>query len=64
LGFGRVVGWDEPGVAVGAEVDPPAIVVNQGVVAPAKQHPVVDAGGAPGAPRCDVVGIGRVRWSV
>ena len=33
------VGWDEPGVAVGAEVDLPAAVVDRGVVESAEQDP-------------------------
>ena len=44
-----VVGWDEPRVAVSAEVDLPAAVMDGGVVQSAEQHPVVDAGGVTAA---------------
>ncbi len=49
--------WDEPGVAVGAEVDLPAAVVDRGVVVSAEQHTVVDAGVPPAVPGSDVVGV-------
>src|SRR5688572_20762347 len=55
--FARFVGWDEPGVAVSAEVDLPAAVMDCGVVASAQQHAVVDAGVAAAVPWGDVVGV-------
>ena len=57
FGSAGCVGWDEPGVAVAAEVDPPTTVMDETVVQPTQQHPVVEAGLAAFAPGLDVVGI-------
>jgi hypothetical protein len=57
FGTAWVVGWDEPGVAVGAEVDLPAAVVNGGVVQSAEQHPVIQTGDTAAVPRLNVVGV-------